>query len=124
MFISLSQLKIEVKKADIYSSYQYKKYRKKNRKKHWPSNPNSFYKEWINWNDLFGKEKVEYVSLSQLKIEVKKAKINSQRQYSKNRKKHWPSHPGKYYKDEWISWSDLFGKSFNLKQYIVRKLSA
>jgi len=56
------------------------------------SNPN----EWISWDDLFG--------------EVRKTGTSSQKQYKKNRKKHWPIAPDRFYKDEWKSWKDLFGR--------------
>jgi len=123
-FLSLSQLKLEVKKYNISSKTEYNK----NRKNNWPSRPDKYYKdEWISWNDLFGKEekeKVEFLSLSQLKLEVKKYNINSEKEYRKNRRKNWPSAPDEYYKDEWISWNDLFGRHFDLQKYIARKLSA
>jgi len=105
--ISLSQLKIDVKKFNVNSMKEYREKRQEN----WPSSPNIYYKdEWVSWNDLFGKEKVEFISISQLKIEIEKCKINSQREYDQNRKTNWPSNPDVYYKDEWVSWNDLFGK--------------
>ena len=64
------------------------------------------------------------LSLSQLKLDVKKYKINSQKEYHKNRRNNWPSAPHEHYKDEWISWPDLFGRHFDLQKYIARKLSA
>ena len=64
------------------------------------------------------------LSLSQLKLEVKKYNINTYTEYKKNRKNNWPSAPDSYYKDEWISWPNLFGRHFDLQKYIARKLSA
>jgi len=102
--ISLKQLKKDAEKAGIKSQKEYKQKRKPN----WPSNPDQYYQvNWTNWRDFLGKKKIH---LKQLKKEVKKEGIKSQKEYESKRKSHWPSDPNQYCKDEWIDWYDFLGK--------------
>jgi hypothetical protein len=61
---------------------------------------------WLN------EELTEFLTLPQLRRDTKKKGISTQRVYWKESPKHsdWPGNPRKYYRDEWISWRDLFGK--------------
>jgi hypothetical protein len=126
-FLSLKDLKLELKKYKINSQSKYIKYRKEKNKKDWPSNPNRTYK--IFWRELFDKE--PFLSLKELKFELKKYKINSKLKYKKYRKeknkKNWPPTPNRTYK---ISWRELFDKEnlslkdlkSELKKYKIDKV--
>ena len=107
--ISYEQLKNEIKEKSIDSM---DKYREVYKKYNWPSQPNR-YAEFISFYEFFGKDKQEYVSYDELKIQVKKAKIKSIIKYDSYRKKHdkkeWPCSPSSFY-DEFKSNFDLFGK--------------
>jgi hypothetical protein len=62
----------------------------------------------------------EYISLDQLRIEVQKSGIKNRTEYQQKRKPRWHSVPSKYYKDEWISWRDLFGNNYiSLKKFRI-----
>jgi hypothetical protein len=108
-FLSLKELKFELKKYKINTGEKYIKYRKEKNKKDWTSHPNEYYK--ISWRELFDKEKTKFLSLKELKFELKKYKINSRLNYIKYRKeknkKNWPSSPNQTYK---IFWRELFDK--------------
>jgi hypothetical protein len=109
-FLSLKDLKSELEKYKINSQRNYKKYRKEKNKKNWPSNPNRYYK--ISYRELFDKEKIKLLSLKDLKLELKKYKIDNVLKYKKYRKeknkKDWPSTPNRTYK---IFWRELFNKN-------------
>jgi hypothetical protein len=80
---------------------------------HWPAGVDAAYgDEWINWPDLFGREKPKFITLPQLKKEVKRAGVTSYTSYQKEKKKHpnWPFRPEATYGDEWVSWRDLHRK--------------
>jgi hypothetical protein len=89
----------------------------KERKKHpeWPSVPFEFYKNsgWVSWNDLFGKEKIKYLTLDELKSVLRNKKVKTTTEYRKLQKEHpeWPSNPPRAFKNSgWINWDDLLGK--------------
>ncbi len=109
-WLPLFQLKKEIKASDIHSPRQYNKVQKRHR--NWPSAPYGFYDEWVSWPNLFGRAEPIYLTLPQLKKEVKTFNTNSVEQYNKVQKRHrnWPSAPDKFY-DEWVSWHDLFGRT-------------
>lgn len=75
-----------------------------------PKRPNDTYKLKHGFYELLGT--VHLKNLDELKKEVAKYGINSQFTYKKIRQKlrHLPSNPNIKYKDEWISWGDLFGR--------------
>jgi preprotein translocase subunit SecE len=109
-FLSLEKLKKEVKICDIRSQTHYGKYRKEHNKIHWPSAPDKHYN--IKWSELLGKKATEFLSIEELKKEVKICDIRSGPRYRKYRKEHnkinWPSAPDKHYN---IKLSELLGKS-------------
>jgi len=118
-FAVFSVFKREV--MESFSSYQgdlniQKWYQKeKNNHKDWPSNPDQVYKDngWKNWTELTGVEKINLLSLQELKKEVIALypKIGSIKDwYDKERRNHkkWPSTPAtKYKNDNWVNWQDL-----------------
>lgn len=109
--LTYGQLKEEVRKNKIRSSKQYKKDRKVN----WPSRPHVYYKKWTNWSDFLGKYHFDciktklFLTYEQAKKEVLLEGIKTMREYKKNRKSNWPSHPTIYYKEKW-NCNDFFGK--------------
>ena len=104
-FLKYNELRKEVKKHNINSQKEYLEKRKSN----WPSNPQKYYKEWIDWLHLFGREKTKFLKYNELRKEVKKYNINSQKEYLEKRKSNWPSKPYRHYK-EWIDWHHFLGK--------------
>jgi uncharacterized short protein YbdD (DUF466 family) len=103
--ISYEQLKKEVKKAGIKSYADYQKRKKPN----WPSIPKEVYKEWTNWYDFLGKEKIEYLDYKDLQKAARKEGVRSVDDYKEKRKVNWPSNPHRHYK-EWTDWGNFLGK--------------
>ncbi len=108
-FIPFEKLKQEVIAENIASSADYKSKYKLH--KGWPSEPHIVYKEWSGWHEFLDKEKIDFLSLTDLKRGVRKVGVKTYDQYHAERKKHkgWPSYPEKYYKNEWVGWRDLLG---------------
>jgi glutaredoxin-related protein len=107
-FLTLPKLRKAVKEKGISGQERYKK--KSPKHSDWPSNPGIYYRdEWVSWRDLFGKKK--FLTLPKLGKVVKKRGIKSNQSYHKASTKHsdWPSNPQQHYRDEWVSWHDLFG---------------
>lgn len=108
MIKTLDELKNEVRAVGILSRTEYFKVRKPN----WPSDPTSYYSDWVSYGDFFGTIKPEFItSLDQLKEEVRVAGIKTAKEYKVARKKNpsWHSQPDKFFSD-WISYEDLVGK--------------
>jgi len=107
-YVDLETLKAEVRAAGINSQPKYR-IEQKNRPS-WPSGPEYHYgEEWVSWPDLWGKK---FVDLETLKAEVKAAGVDSEPKYRIEQKNHpsWPSSPRVHYGEEWVSWTDLWGK--------------
>ncbi len=112
-FLTLESLKQAVHEASVDSYGEYKEAQKNH--PDWPCSPNATYKDkgWVDWPNLFGKERVELLSLEDLRQAVRNEGVESPKKYKKTRKNHpeWPSNPNKIYKKKgWIDWPDLFGK--------------
>ncbi len=107
-YLTLAQLKKGVKKEGTSNAQIYKKERRKH--SDWPSSPDTYYSEWVSWYDLFKRKEPKFLTFAQLRKVVKKAGISGTRAYWKESRKHsdWPSNPQAHYRDEWISWYDLF----------------
>jgi hypothetical protein len=106
-FLSFEDCKKEVAKHKFSNLIEYKK----NRKSNWPSNPSVFYKDkWVDWDSFLGKE--VFLSFEECRKEARKYKFDSAKEYKKNRKPNWPSHPNEIYKNEWISWRNFLGRDF------------
>jgi hypothetical protein len=107
--LSLSELKLEVKKLGITNEHDYRKYRKSKNKTNWPSSPDDCY--GIKIRKLFDKEKIEHLSLKKIKEELVDLKITKVKDYKKyrkdNNKTNWPGDPLKKYG---IKWRELFSK--------------
>ena len=110
----MDTLKTQVQEAGVKGIRQYHTARKKHLG--WISNPDVFYgDEWVDWYDLFGKEKKEkpnLIDLNTLKAQVLAFGVKSQSQYRKAQINHpnWPSNPYDHYGNKWVDWYDLFGK--------------
>ncbi len=110
-YLSLAELKEEVRKFEVLTIEEYKIQRKTEKGTRWPSAPDRFYRdrgEWISWKDLFGSK---FLTLVELKKSVKSAGISRKSEYNTQYKLHkgWPSNPGRG--KDWVSWNDLFGRS-------------
>lgn len=57
-------------------------------------------------------EGISFLTLDELKKVVKKDGVSTFEQYHKVRKNRpeWPCNPDKFYKNQWVSWPDLFGR--------------
>jgi hypothetical protein len=111
-FLSLEQLKKEVKSEGICSVKAYKKIYAEH--SGWPSNPNNTYKEeWKEYFDFFGRKKPKYSSFLEIKKQLRLKGIKLQTQYYKVYKKYgWPSNPNLVYKKDWKNWADFLGTDF------------
>lgn len=79
-----------------------------------PSNPNTFYAEWISWPLLLGsnrppKRKYSISMVRLMEFVAKDLRIKSKLTYRKFRRKSWPSCPYEHY-PEWVSWPHFLGK--------------
>lgn len=101
--LSFKECRNEVRKCKFTSLRQYCKKRKLN----WPSNPSVYYDgEWIDSNDFLGKQ---VLSFEKCRIEARKLKLKSKRQYEQNRKPTWPGKPSQYFGKKWTNWYDFLG---------------
>ncbi len=107
VFITFPQLRRAVRKANITSGEVYARVQRKH--KGWPSKPNDYYKNWVSWDDFFDREKVNFLTLPELKVAVRKANVGTGLDYRKSGQKNWPAAPEQIY-DDWVSWFDLFGR--------------
>ncbi len=79
----------------------------------WPSNPTKYYtkqlKRNINWTELIGKEKTDFLPYEQFVVELRNSGIKKFKEYKTKYKDHpdWPSTPWKIYNN---SWMELIGK--------------
>lgn len=113
-YLTFQELKEAVKKANISTVGEYKEVYKIHQKEGWPSNPNNYYgDEWVGWPNLFGKEKVSFLSFEELKEAVKKAGVKTKREYEKESQYHsdWPSKPATFnsYSGSWEGWEKFCG---------------
>lgn len=112
-YLALKDLQKEMKKLKVNTQEEYASESKKHAD--WPSTPILYYAEIENWYELFGRKKQTYITLEELKIQVRKVGIKTIYEYRDQWKKHtdWPANPDIYYRDHggvWISYPDLFGK--------------
>ena len=113
--MTLEELKEFILTENIQTSVQYLERRKKNRTfkgKRIPANPHTFYKNWPGWGEALG-NKIEYVSLEEIREMAIKENIQTSVQYLERRKKNdtfngkrLPAHPETFY-PEWTSWNDV-----------------
>lgn len=106
-FLSFKDCKKQVIKFKFKTKAEYKK----NKKLNWPANPDRCYKEWKGWGDFLGNEKF-FISFVDLRREIKKKNITTQKQYQNSYKKFkgWPAAPNEKYKKQWKNWPHLLGK--------------
>jgi hypothetical protein len=107
IFVSLEEAQKITRAAGIISQSQYQKW--EDRPKNLPSNPQQSYKEWTNWYDFLGVEKVEFLSYEEAIQYLRENNITSRPAYRKCKSKNLPSNPDIFYK-EWTGWSDFFGR--------------
>lgn len=95
-----------------------------------PYQPSKVYKNWTNWGDFLGTKNLspknrKYVSFNQAKKILKKYRIETRKQFHKNRKinkelQKIHSEPHKFYK-EWKSSADFYGKEHNYTDFETAK---
>jgi len=66
------------------------------------------YKECLG--EKLGIKKVKHLSLKELKIQIKKAKVKDCLDYTKKRKPEWPSNPRDFYGEQWPGWDSLLDR--------------
>ena len=95
------------KKAGIRSSGEYWKWAKR---RGFPSNPHKIYEStWVNWAHFLGKE--GFPPMEVVMAAVKKAGIRGLAEYKKWAKKRgFPSHPERNYKDTWAGVDHFLSK--------------
>ena len=121
-YVSLGQLRKEVRKHHIAAIYRYKNVRREKKFFNWPADPEKHYQDkWKGWEDLIGKKlssqtrikTEEILPYEILKYFVQMAGVKTYQQYHEERKKHvgWVSNPYRYYtkNGEWKGYFDLFG---------------
>jgi hypothetical protein len=105
--ISFDRCMAEVKQFNFSGQEEYRK----ERKPHWPSNPNVYYKDkWKGWSHFLGRSIVAFLPFDKCKEEVAMCKFKSRSDYRNNRNPNWPVAPNVAYKDQWINWYDFLGK--------------
>lgn len=106
-FLSFEDCRKQVRKMKFKTCLEYGK----NRKPNWPANPDRYYEEWRGWGDFLGNEKC-FISFEDLRREIKKKNITTQKQYRDSYKKFkgWPAAPNEKYKKQWKNWPHLLGK--------------
>ncbi|MCX6795493.1 MAG: hypothetical protein NT165_02065 [Candidatus Falkowbacteria bacterium] len=124
--LSLIDLRKEVQSLGLSSQEIYRKTRKLECKKNWPTNPVRHYVDWVSWSDLFGVKIIEkikrenFISYIDLRAQLIIHGISSYDEYRKKRiiNDGWPSNPYVHYKvtGEWISYADLFGGKSRIRQ--------
>lgn len=97
-FLSYASFIEEARAANIKNQTEYNEIQKLHPK--WPSNPPSFYKEWMSWTDITGNPSTWrkiYLSYADFISEAKAAGIKNQREMREALKTHrnWPSTPEK-----------------------------
>ncbi len=110
-------------KEEVLAAYSgatdVQKWYKKERRQHWPSNPNLVYKDdWQSWPELFDREnhKRSFLSFDDFSDEVRRLYPGIGGGYSwfvEEQKGHkdWPANPAGTYKEKgWNGWSELLGK--------------
>lgn len=92
----------------------------------WPACPDEVYPgEWTNWFDLFGKEKIVFLTFEELKKEVLALGIKTSREYMRSKASHpqWPLVPSAVYDKQWPGWKIFLETkfpSFGELQAVVR----
>lgn len=133
----------KVQSLNIRTRKDYYKFVKLNKNLKLPTSPNRAYKNrgWTNFPDFLrgNKKLIYYYDFRTSKHFVRKVKIKCVKQWenfckSGKKPRELPSAPNKFYKKEWISWSEFFGKkemsfkkrnikSFKKLKNIVKKLN-
>jgi very-short-patch-repair endonuclease/DNA-directed RNA polymerase subunit H (RpoH/RPB5) len=115
---------IEYKKAvEILKKYNLKNQIEyisliKNKKIELPTNPHTYYKEWISWNDYLSSDTInnfnkEFINYEESKEILKYLNIKNVKDFLKRRPNNIPVNPNSHYKDEWISWGEYLGTNRN-----------
>lgn len=92
-----------------------KQYRKTTKPLNLPSNPDSYYKEWVSWGSFLNKrERKMFVSYQDAKKMVKPLNIKTVRQWQEYVKhnaieNNLPKWPREVYRESWVGWSDFLG---------------
>jgi len=105
-FLSWAKIREDVKKHKVTTMDQYHRYRKNTKSYSWPSNPNSYYKEWINIRHFF--TGIIFPGWDGFCNQVRDAKIKNSKEYKQKRRKNWPKSPIDVYKENWKGWHYLF----------------
>lgn len=116
-FISFNEARIIIHSLKIETFQQWKKLIQNetfNELKIPKNPPRTYRKEWINWEDFFGKsytpKKKNWPKFDEAKSIVFKLKLKNQTQYKQCKKTNLPLHPDRVYKSEWKGWADFLGK--------------
>jgi hypothetical protein len=93
--------------------------------KNFPRKPDEYFKKagvWQGWSDFFGKDGIhydrQYLNYEEASRLCKRLGIKNSIEYRtwKNRPPKLPARPDQYYKENWKSWSDFLGESYELPE--------
>ena len=117
-YMNLEELKEFLIEKNIQKSKQYVEARKKYHTyngKRLPTNPSVFYENWPSWGEALG-NKIEYVSLEEIREMAEEEGIQTGVQYHERRRKNpnfngkrLPANPYVFYKN-WPGWGEALGK--------------
>ena len=78
-----------------------------------PANPHKFYKDWIDWDDFFGRDKKIILSFEDAREFAHSLKLQFNSDWIKLHKEgkiqNIPRYPNEPYKKEWKGWGDFLG---------------
>jgi hypothetical protein len=79
-----------------------------------PTNPHSYYKEWISWGKYLSSGVIrncdkEFMNYEDSKKIVNALKFKNVKDFLEKRPIDIPSNPKLYYKEKWISWGEFLG---------------
>ncbi|MEN0037963.1 MAG: VPA1269 family protein [Cellvibrio sp.] len=123
LYQTIEEARIASKALGITSQSEYNKLKKKDPKL--PSNPQTFYKDWVNWYHYLSKTTPEfYESYADASAATQKLGIKSAVAYEKKYMldPRLPSRPLDTYKDEWHSWLQYCGKVYSTTEEVISAL--
>lgn len=109
---TLEEAKIAVQKIGIKNIKEYAKEQRYKEDPRLPSNPNTVYKDWVDWDDYLGKPSY-YPTYELAKQAAQRFEFSSASEYRKYCEKdpHLPFKPYDVYDGRgWIDWYDFLGK--------------
>ena len=117
-YLSYSALHQQVIDAHVTSQREYRMKYNQFKTKGWPSNPDNFYHEWVDWPTFLAKEGKKFLTLEELKQATREAGITGYEDYRARYEQYpgWPASPQRFYAN-WRGWSQFLEKKIDVKWY-------